>query len=97
LAGFEVSTYGRFSDVHRGDSKFDADVTTFLEATGLRPKRTSVQAPWQNGTAERWVGSCRREILDHIIALNEPHLRRLIRDYVDFMIPSIRTRRIDDR
>jgi hypothetical protein len=48
----------------------------------LRPKRTSVQAPWQNGTAERWVGSCRREILDHVIALNEPHLRRLIRDYV---------------
>jgi putative transposase len=66
------------------DSKFDPDVTTFLEATGLRPKRTSVQAPWQNGTAERWVGSCRREILDHIIALNEPHLRRLIRDYVDY-------------
>jgi hypothetical protein len=50
------------------DSKFDADVIAFLKATGLRPKRTSVQAPWQNGTAERWVGSCRREILDHIIA-----------------------------
>jgi len=66
------------------DSKFDADVTTFLKATGLAPKRTSVQAPWQNGTAERWVGSCRREILDHVIALNEQHLRRLIRDYVDY-------------
>ena len=34
--------------------------------------------------AERWVGSCRREILDHVIALNEPHLRRLIRDYVNY-------------
>ena len=66
------------------DSKFDADVITFLKATGLRPKRTSVQAPWQNGTAERWVGSCRREILDHVIALNEQHLRRLIRDYVNY-------------
>jgi putative transposase len=30
------------------------------------------------------VGSCRRELLDHIIALNEPHLYRLIRDYVDY-------------
>jgi putative transposase len=66
------------------DSKFDADVIAFLKATGLEPKRTSVQAPWQNGTAERWVGSCRREILDHIIALNEQHLRRLVRDYVNY-------------
>ena len=47
-------------------------------------KRTSVQAPWQNGLAERWVGSCRREILDYVIALNEQHLRRLIRDYVNY-------------
>jgi putative transposase len=47
-------------------------------------KRTSVQAPWQNWTAERWIGSCRRQILDHIVAWNEPHLRRLIREYVTF-------------
>ena len=66
------------------DAKFDADVITFLKATGLKPKRTSVRAPWQNGVAERWVGSCRREILDHVIALNEEHLRRLVRDYVSY-------------
>ncbi len=35
------------------DSKFDAEVIAFLKATGLEPKRTSVQAPWQNGLAER--------------------------------------------
>jgi putative transposase len=62
------------------DSRFDADVITFLKATGLKPKRTSIQSPWQNGTAERWVGSCRREILDHVIALDERHLLRLVRD-----------------
>ena len=66
------------------DSKFDADVIAFLKATGLKPKRTSVQAPWQNGVAERWIGSCRREILDHVIPLNEQHLRRLILDYVKY-------------
>ena len=66
------------------DAKFDADVMTFLKATGLTPKRTSVQAPWQNGISERWVGSCRREMLDHVIALNEQHLRRLIRDYLSY-------------
>jgi putative transposase len=66
------------------DPDFNGDVITFLKATSLQPMRTSVQAPWQNGIAERWVGSCRREILDHVIALNEPHLRRLMRDYVNY-------------
>jgi transposase InsO family protein len=66
------------------DATFDADVITLLKATGLEPKRTSVRAPWQNGIAERFVGSCRREVLDHVIALNEQHLRRLIRDYVSY-------------
>jgi transposase InsO family protein len=66
------------------DSKFNADVITLLQSTGLEPKRTSVQAPWQNGIAERWVGSCRREFLDHVIPINERHLRRLVRDYVTY-------------
>ena len=66
------------------DSIFNEDVVIFLKATGLKPKRTSVRAPWQNGIAERWVGSCRREMLDHVIALNESHLRRLLRDYVNY-------------
>jgi Integrase core domain len=66
------------------DSKFDDEVITFLKATGLQPKRTSVQSPWQNGLAERWVGSCRREILDHVIPQNEDHLRRLHGEYVNY-------------
>jgi putative transposase len=66
------------------DSIFGADVLAFLKATGLQPKRTGVQAPWQNGIAERWIGSCRREILDHVIALSEEHLRRLMRDYIRY-------------
>jgi putative transposase len=66
------------------DSKFDVEVMAFLKATGLQPKHTGIQAPWQNGIAERWVGSCRREIFDHVIALNERHLRRLMQDYVNY-------------
>jgi putative transposase len=66
------------------DAKFDTTVIGFLKATGLKPKRTSIQSPWQNGTAERWIGSCRREILDHIIALDERHLLRLLREYVNY-------------
>ena len=48
----------------------------------VRPVRTSFQSPWQNGVAERWVGSCRRELLDHVIVLNEQHLRRLLHEYL---------------
>jgi putative transposase len=59
-------------------------VIQFLQSTGLKSKRTSVQSPWQNGIAERWIGSCRRELLDHVIALNESHLRRLLREYVSY-------------
>jgi putative transposase len=39
---------------------------------------------WQNGIAERWVGSCRRDLLDHIVALNERHLQRLLSEYVRY-------------
>jgi putative transposase len=46
--------------------------------------RTSFESPWQNGVAERWVESCRRDLLDHIIALNERHLKRLLADYVGY-------------
>jgi putative transposase len=42
-----------------------------------------MQSPGQNGIAERWVGSIRREFLDHVIPLNERHLR-LLRDYVNY-------------
>ena len=50
----------------------------------MQPKRTAYRSPWQNGTAERWIGSARRELLDHVIVFDEPHLRRLLRDYVGY-------------
>ena len=56
----------------------------FLKATGLEPKRTSVQAPWQNGIAERWVGSVRREIWTMSSPGTNSTSRRLIRDYVSY-------------
>jgi transposase InsO family protein len=41
-------------------------VVEFLHASSVKPIRTSVRSPWQNGVAERWVGSVRREVLDHV-------------------------------
>ena len=46
--------------------------------------QTSFESPWQNGVAERWVASCRRDLLDHIIAVNEGHLKRLLSEYVHY-------------
>jgi putative transposase len=66
------------------DSKFGADVTDLLISSGIKPKRIGYRSLWQNGVAERWIGSCRRELLDHVIVLNEAHLRRLIRDYISY-------------
>jgi putative transposase len=50
----------------------------------IRPVRTSFQSPWQNGVAERWVESCRRDLLDDVIALDERHLKRLLADYIRY-------------
>jgi putative transposase len=66
------------------DAKFGNDVFDFLKASGIEAIRTSPRSPWQNGIAERWVGSCRREMLDHVIPLNEQHLRRLVHEYLAY-------------
>ena len=70
--------------VFNRDAKFGKDVADFLVSSGINPKRTSFRSPWQNGIAERWIGSCRQELLDHVIVLNEAHLRRLMRDYLSY-------------
>jgi len=57
------------------DSKFGADVVRTMKAMGSQPVRTAFRSPWQNGIAERWVGSVRRDLLDHVIVLNQKHLR----------------------
>ena len=70
--------------IYDNDSIFSAKVTEAIENLGTEPKRTAYQSPWQNGTAERWVGSARRELLDHVIVFDEQHLRRLLDDYVAY-------------
>ena len=66
------------------DQKFGFEVIAAVKATRIIPKRTSFRSPWQNGIAERWVGSCRRDLLDHMVALNERHLKRLLSEYVRY-------------
>ena len=42
------------------------------------------RSPWQNGCVERFIGSLRRECLDHVIAIDERQLRRVVRSYVTY-------------
>jgi len=61
-------------------AKFDARV----DHLGIQQTRTAPRAPWQNGCAERFVGTLRRELLDHVIVLGERHLLHLVRQYVRY-------------
>ena len=70
--------------IYDNDSIFSSAVTHAIKSFEIDPKRTAFRSPWQNGTAERVVGSVRRELLDHVVVLNEDHLRRLLREYVDY-------------
>jgi transposase InsO family protein len=66
------------------DSKYGAEVPAAIRSMDIKAVRTAVGCPWQNGVAERWVGSCRRELLDHVIAISESHLKRLLFSYVEY-------------
>ena len=63
---------------------------------GIRDKPTAPASPWQNGFAERLIGSIRRECVDHFVVLGEAHLRRIVRAYArDYN--DIRTQRSLDK
>jgi transposase InsO family protein len=66
------------------DRIFGRVVTRRLRAMGIRDKPIAPASPWQNGFAERLIGSIRRECLDHIIVLGEAHLRRILKSYARY-------------
>jgi putative transposase len=66
------------------DKIFGAAFDRRVGSLGLTQLRIAPRSPWQNGFAERWVGTARREIVDHVIVLGEHHLRRILRQYVAY-------------
>ena len=66
------------------DSKYGTEVSAAIRSMNIKAVRTAIGCPWQNGVAERSVGSCRRELLDHGIAISESHLKRLLSSYVAY-------------
>src|SRR4249919_3703391 len=75
------------------DCVYGAAVTRRLRAMmGIRDKPIAPASPWQNGFAERLIGSIRRECLDHVIVLDEGHLRRTLKSYAAYY-NGVRTHR----
>ena len=62
-------------------SNFTAAFDAVLADAGIRTVLCNVQTPRMNAIAERWIGGCRRELLDRTLARNQDHLRRILREY----------------
>ena len=66
------------------DNVFGAVVCARIKDMGIEEVVTTPRSPWQNSFAERVIGSIRRKCLDHVIVLNERHLRRILASYFDY-------------
>jgi transposase InsO family protein len=66
------------------DDKYGPSFDRVAEGVGTRVIETAVRAPNMNAVAERFVGSARREMLDHVIVLDDQHLGRLVRQYQEY-------------
>jgi len=75
--------FGRFL-IRDNDKIYGKVFRDRVDGLGLEQIRTAFRSPWQNGFAERWIASLRRDCLDHAIPINERQLRRVIRSYVDY-------------
>ncbi|MFC1665422.1 integrase core domain-containing protein [Pseudomonadota bacterium] len=66
------------------DGKYGERYCTRVRSLGIKEVVTAPRSPWQNPFVERIIGSIRRDCLDHVIVINERHLRRILRAYIDY-------------
>ena len=66
------------------DAVYGVVFSSRVHSLGIREVKTAPRSPWQNPYVERLIGTLRRECLDHVVVLNETHLRRLLRDYLAY-------------
>src|ERR1039457_4603329 len=79
---------GRGDQAHRAKfmirdraSNFTTAFDTVLADAGIRTVLCNIQTPRMNAITERWIGGCRRELLDHTLAWNQAHLQQILRQY----------------
>jgi len=66
------------------DAIYGPEFRKTIKAMGIKEVITAPRSPWQNPFVERLIGSIRRECLDHVIVLNEGHLRRILQSYASY-------------
>jgi transposase InsO family protein len=66
------------------DGAYGHEFNRRVDSMGIEQVLIAPRSPWQNPYVERVIGSIRRECLDHIIVLNEVHLRRLLKEYFKY-------------
>jgi transposase InsO family protein len=72
------------------DRIYGTDFQRRVKTLGLYEVPIAPRSPWQNAYAERFIGSLRRECLDHVIVLNERHLSQILSDYSPRSTPQNR-------
>ena len=70
--------------LHDRDCIYGAAFCQRVREMGIREVLTAPRSPWQNPYAERFIGSLRRECLDHIVVFNEASLRRILKAYFEY-------------
>jgi transposase InsO family protein len=66
------------------DQVYGSDFIRRIRAMGIQDRPISARSPWQNGYAERLIGSIRSDCLDHVVVFGERHLRNLLRSYQQY-------------
>jgi putative transposase len=79
---FPFETAPKYLVIDR-DRSFGSNVVTTLRSMSIEPIRTGFRCPWQNGVAERFVGTVRRELLDHVIIFGSRHLHWLFGEFLE--------------
>ena len=82
----EATPYGQKPKflIRDNDARFGPAFAHLARASGIRLVRTPVRAPRANAIVERFLGSVRRECLDHTIILGERHLHQVLSDYARY-------------
>jgi transposase InsO family protein len=70
--------------LHDNDTKYGPAFARVAKASGIKRLRTAYRAPKENAICERFLGSVRRECLDHVLVLGETHLRRILAAYTRY-------------
>ena len=70
--------------LHDRDASFTAAFDAVFQTAGVKVVRSAIQAPRMNSIMERWIGSCRRELLDRTLIWNQRHLMTVLREYENF-------------